>query len=259
MAPPTYHLSYVILLDLRQRFAARHRHRRDRAARQLPADHHRHQRPITHTTTATLTIPAPPDFSLAASPATQTVNAGGSGAYTVAVGSLSGFTGTVALSLTGLPGPVGTATFNPAVIAAAGSSQLTIATAATAPPGSYPLTITGTSGSTTHTGQLTLVVNPRDFTLAAGPSPITVSRGQTASYTVSVAAVGGFTGTVSLSVTGLPTKATATFSANPVGVPATSVLRVRTTTLTPRGTYTIRITGSSGSLVHQVTVTLIVR
>jgi hypothetical protein len=215
--------------------------------------------PTTRTTTAMLVIPAPPDFSLAATPATQNVNAGGSAAYTVAVGSLNGFAGTVALSLTGLPGPVGTATFNPAVLAAAGSSQLTIATAATAPPGSYPLTITGTSGSTTHTGQLTLVVNPRDFTLAAGPSPVTVSRGQTASYTVTVAAVGAFTGTVSLSVTGLPARTTAAFSANPVGVPGTSVLRIRTTALTARGTYTVRITGTNGSLVHQVTVTLTVR
>jgi hypothetical protein len=200
-----------------------------------------------------------PDFTVAVSPASVSTPAGGNASYTVWVAGVNGFAGDVALSLTGLPASVGTATFSPAVIAPAGNSQLTIATATTAPPGSYPLTVTGSSGSTTRTSLITLVVNPRDVTLSVSPTSITVSRGQTASYTVTVSAVGGFTGTVSLSATGLPARATATFSANPVGVPGTSVLRIRTTSLTARGTFTVQITGTSGSLLHQVTVTLTVR
>jgi uncharacterized membrane protein len=154
---------------------------------------------------------------------------------------------------------VGTASFSPAVVTAAGGAQLTVATQATAPPGAYPLTVTGTSDPTTHSATITLMITARDFTLSASPSSVTVSRGQTASYTVSVGSVGGFTGNVSLSVTGLPAGASATFSPNPVGPPGSSTLRVRTTSSTPRGTFTIRVTGTGGSLVHEVGVTLTVR
>jgi subtilisin family serine protease len=213
----------------------------------------------SRSTFATLVIPAPPDFTLAVAPASRAVPAGDSATYTVTVGALNGFTGNVALSLTGLPPGVGTASFSPAVVTAAGGAQLTVATQATAPPGAYPLTVTGTSDPTTHSATITLMITARDFTLSASPSSVTVSRGQTASYTVSVGSVGGFTGNVSLSVTGLPAGASATFSPNPVGPPGSSTLRVRTTSSTPRGTFTIRVTGTGGSLVHEVGVTLTVR
>ncbi|WP_460492581.1 S8 family serine peptidase [Dactylosporangium cerinum] len=208
---------------------------------------------------ATLVVPAPPDFTVAAAPASRTVPAGDTTTYTVTVGTLNGFTGNVALSLTGLPGSVGSSAFNPTSVAGVGSSQLTITTPATAPPGTYPLVVTGTSGSLSHTATVMLTVTARDFTLSASPSTVTVSRGQTASYTVSVGSVGGFTGSVSLSVTGLPAGASATFSTNPVGTPGSSTLRVRTTSSTPRAAFTIRVIGTAGALVHQVPVTLTVR
>ena len=208
---------------------------------------------------ATLVVPPPPDFTVAAAPASRTVPAGDTTTYTVTVGTLNGFTGNVALSLTGLPGSVGLSAFNPTSVAGAGSSQLTITTPATAPPGTYPLAVTGTSGSLSHTATVMLTVTARDFTLSASPSTVTVSRGQTASYTVSVGSVGGFTGSVSLSVTGLPAGAFATFSTNPVGTPGSSTLRVRTTSSTPRAAFTIRVIGTAGALVHQVPVTLTVR
>jgi subtilisin family serine protease len=208
---------------------------------------------------ATLVIPAPPNFTLAASPASRTVPAGDPTTYTATVGALNGFTGNVALSVSGLPAGVGSATFAPASVAGAGGSQLTITTLATAPPGTYSLSVTGTSGSLSHTAAVTLTVTARDFTLAASPSSATVSRGQTASYTVSIGSVNGFTGAVSLSVTGLPVGATGTFGTNPLGAPGSSTLRVRTVSSTPRGTFTIMVTGTAGALVHQLPLTLTVR
>ena len=140
-----------------------------------------------------------------------------------------------------------------------GSSQLAVTTVASAPAGSYPLTIIGSSGPKSHSVSVTLVVTVRDFSLGSSPSTITVYRGQTASYAVSVSSLGGFSGSVSLSVSGLPAGSFASFTTNPVTAPGTSTLRVRTTGSTSRGTFTIRITGKSGSLLHQTTVTLIVR
>jgi uncharacterized membrane protein len=212
-----------------------------------------------HSAAATLVVTAPPDFSLSAAPTSQNVVAGAGATYTAGVASLNGFAGDVALSLTGLPSGVGAASFSPQVIAGAGSSQLTVATLPTAPGGTYPLTITGTAGGVTHTVAVTLVVSARDFALSVSPSSVTISRGQSAKYTVGVSVAGGSVGNVSLTVAGLPAGTTAVFSPNPVGSPGSSTLTVKTTSSTRRGTYTLRITGTSGSLVHKATATLTVR
>jgi hypothetical protein len=147
----------------------------------------------SHSALASLVVPAPPDFAVGVTPASRTVAAGAGTTYTVGVSSLNGFSGDVALSLGGLPASVGSASFTPATVAGAGSSQLAITTSAAAPAGSYPLTVSGTSGSTTHSVSATLVVTgPPDFSLTTSPSSVTVWRGQSASYTVTVSPVNGF-------------------------------------------------------------------
>jgi hypothetical protein len=213
----------------------------------------------THSATATLVVPAPPDFTLSAAPSPQTVNAGVTANYAVSLGSLNGFTGDVALSLGGLSPAIGTATFVPAVVSTTGTSQLTVATSPAASDGAYQLTVTGTSGAITHTVTVSLTVRKRDFTLSVKPSSIAVTRGQTASYSVAVGSVAGFVGNVTLSVSGVPSSSIVSWSANPIAAPGSPTLRVRTTGSTVRGTFTVRVTGKSGTLVHPVSVTLIVR
>src|SRR5262249_13722293 len=154
---------------------------------------------------------------------------------------------------------VGTASFTPQVIAGAGSSQLTVTTLPAAPGGTYPLTITGTAGGVTHTVAVTLVISARDFALSVTPSSVTISRGKSAKYTVGVSVAGGSAGNISLTAAGLPAGTTAVFSPNPVGSPGSSALTVKTTSSARRGTYPLRITGTSGSLVHEATATLTVR
>ena len=68
----------------------------------------------------------------------------------------------------------------------------------------------------------------------------------------------GFTGDVSLTLSGL-SETQASWSISPTVLTGSSTLTVRTTSSTPRGTYTLRVTGTSGSLVHQATARLIVR
>jgi hypothetical protein len=215
-----------------------------------------------HTAAVALVVPAPPDFSLGVTPSSRSVVAGSGTSYTVGVGSLDGFADNVALSLSGLPASVGTGVFSPQAVAGAGSAQLTVTTSATAPPGTYPLTVTGTSGSLLHSAQVTLVVSappPPDFGLSVSPSSRTVFHGGSTTYTVTVSSLNGFAGSVNLSLTGLGSGTTATFAPSSVVAPGTSKLTVKAGGKAVRGTFTLTVTGQSGSTTHQASMTLIVR
>jgi hypothetical protein len=200
-----------------------------------------------------------PDFAVSASPASQSVTQGNSTTYTATVTPTGGFTGSVSLSISGLPaGAAGT--FNPASLTS-GNSTLTVTTSSTTPTGSFPITITGTSGTTTHSASVTLVITAPvvgDFSVTAAPASQTVTAGTGTSYTATVTGSGGFASVVAFSASGLPTGASASFSPASVTGSASSTMSLTTSTSTPAGTYTLTITGTSGSLVHSTTVTLIV-
>ena len=102
-------------------------------------------------------IGAIPDFAMSATPASQTLTAGNGVSYTITTSSLNGFSGSVAMSLSGAPSGV-TASFSPAAVIGSGSSVLTITSASSTPAGTYTLTITGLSGSLQHTATVSLTV-----------------------------------------------------------------------------------------------------
>ena len=95
------------------------------------------------------------DFSMSASPTTRTVIRASSTTYTVTITPSDGFTASVGLSVNGLPGAT-TATFSPNP--ATSSSTLSVQTSRSTPTGTYPLTISGTSGNLTRTTSATLQV-----------------------------------------------------------------------------------------------------
>ena len=200
---------------------------------------------------------ATPDYSLSASPSSQTVAPGAGTSYTVTVTPSGGFNGTVNFGVSGLPAGAG-ASFNPASVNTSGSSTMSITTSTTTPIGSYLLTITGTSGSLSHTTSVTLVVTNAnaDFVLSATPSTQSVSRNASTTYTVKVTTSGGFNGTIGFTVSGLPSGATASFNPPTVTAPGTTTMTV--TAGRTRGTFPLTITGTSGSLSHTTSVSLTV-
>src|SRR5499427_10254405 len=153
-----------------------------------------------------------PDFSLSATPNSLTITQGTMGTSTISVNPVNGFGGSVSLSVSGLPSGV-TASFNPT--SATSASTLTLTAASTAATGTVTLTITGVSGTLTHTTTLTLTVNAPavpDFSLSASPNSLTVSQGNAGTSTITINPVNGFSGSVSLSVSGLPSGVTASFN-----------------------------------------------
>lgn len=94
------------------------------------------------------------------------------------------------------------------------------------------------------------------FTLGVSPDSRSVSAGASTTYSVVVSPSGGFSGSVTFSASGLPAGATASFS--PTSSTSSSTLSVQTSASTPAGSYTLAITGTSGSLVQSATATLVV-
>lgn len=107
--------------------------------------------------TAKVSTPAA-DFSLTSTPATVTLTAGGSGQQiSVEATAINGFTGAVAIAISGLPAGV---TASPATLTLTpGTAQNTTLTAAASAAAATPtITLTGTSGALSHSATLALTV-----------------------------------------------------------------------------------------------------
>lgn len=98
---------------------------------------------VTHTNFVTLVVG---NYSLSATPSSQTVSAGNSITYSITVATNAGFSGIVSFGVANLPANTSVG-FSPSTLSGAGNSMLTINTAINTPAGSYTLTLNGTNGS----------------------------------------------------------------------------------------------------------------
>ena len=94
------------------------------------------------------------------------------------------------------------------------------------------------------------------FTLTAAPSSLSIALSSSGTSTITVVPGGGFTGSVTLAASGLPSGVTAGFSPNPTTT--TSTLTLTVSASAALGTSTVTITGTSGSLTATTTVSLTV-
>lgn len=214
---------------------------------------------VTHQYHLTLIVNRPTDFQLVASPTSRTVVRGTATSFTLSVVSKLGFTGTADLVLEGGNGQV-TGSLDASSVAADGTTTLTVNTAPDTNPGIVWFKITATSGSIVKATRVSVNVTlPPDFYLSATPATQTIRRGENATYGVTVNPQRGFNQTVNLSVSGLPSGATATFEPATLPGSGSTQLTVATAPETPAGTYTLTISGANTALVRTRTVRLVVR
>jgi hypothetical protein len=178
---------------------------------------------LSHQTSITLNIA---DFNISATASITTVLAGSQTSSTITITPLGGFTSTVTLSFNVSSSGL-TCSLNPSNITSPGTSSLSCGGSI----GKYRVTITGVSGTLTHS---TIVgVTVQDFTISVGPQNVIPG---TATIPVTITSINGFSGNVSLSSCcltsndGLPGSGI-TFSFNP-----------STVTPTPNGTITSMMT-----------------
>jgi len=95
-----------------------------------------------------------------------------------------------------------------------------------------------------------------NFSLSATAlSPTSISAGSSTTTTVTVTPNNGFTGTVTLSCSGLPTGVTCS-AANVSGGSGTAQITIQTSPSTPAATSTVTIQGKSGGVTESTTVSL---
>ncbi len=219
----------------------------------------------THSLTVTVQVT---DFTVTASPSTIAPPFGvTSGSSTITVTGLNGFTGTVTLTLQ--PSSGLTASIAPTTItlnSGTTSGTATLQVSATQ-SGTYTVIVTGSSPSfQSRSTKVTVIIQVSDFKISASPNFFTGTsqNGKNKfSSTISITSVGSFSGTVNLSATSSPnSKVSLSFSATSVTVPSggkvTSTLFISIGPHATAGTYTITVTGTSGSITHTTTITVII-
>ena len=198
-----------------------------------------------------------PSLSLTSSVASLTAPAASSETLIVSA-TQSGLSSPVAFSVAGLPTGV-TAAFSPATLSSSGSSTLKITTASSVKAGTYPLTITATGGGLTSKVTVLLVIPSSTFTLTPSAPAISVTQGNTGQLTVSITPQNGFSSSVALSVSGLPTGVTGVFSSPSVsGNAGSSPLTVTVPAATSAGSYPLTISATGGGITKTASVTLVV-
>jgi hypothetical protein len=202
-----------------------------------------------YTLTGPVALSAPPGSQVQANLTfTSTYSYGGQVSATCAVASLSAAQCTIA------PNPVTISGGSPA----AATATISVPNNAASGPYSVNITSQDISGEPTNSLTIPLTVT-QDFTIGSIASA-TTTPGQSANYNFSVSPVGSsFTNPITLSCSNLPSGAQCSFTPNPVtpGTSAASVaLTIATASTSPTGTYSVLITGASGSLSHSIGTSL---
>lgn len=123
------------------------------------------------------------------------------------------------------------------------------------------------SGSASGAGGGSASAAKADFTIAAQPGSTTIQQGKSGTYTVTVAAVGGFAGSVSLSASATPSGVSGTLTPSSLTLgsasQATSTFSISVAKTAPLGSYTLTLTGTYGSgkgaIAHSTAVGLTVQ
>jgi VCBS repeat protein/Big-like domain-containing protein len=157
--------------------------------------------------------PPVPGFTLAGT-AIGISSPGATGTSTVTITPTGGFTGTVALTCAVTGSPAGAADMPTCSVTAPAAilgkapvtATLTIHTQPATTPGTYPVTVTATSGGITNTTNVMVtILPPPNFTLSSTAVNI-ASPGASGTSTLTITPSNGFTGTVAVTcaVTGSP-------------------------------------------------------
>ncbi len=133
-----------------------------------------------------------------------------------------------------------------------GVGTVTGASVNVSPASTTTYTLTASNSAGNATAAATVTVNPApSFTLSSSPASLNVTAGTSASASIAINPMGGFSGAVTLTVTGAPGGITSTFTPNPATSSSNLVLQV--TPSVAQGTYPLVVHGTFPGLSEQTT------
>ncbi|MYS22152.1 Carbohydrate binding domain-containing protein [Streptomyces sp. DvalAA-14] len=130
------------------------------------------------------------DFSLSVSPGSGSAAQGGSASTTVSTAVAAGSAESVSLSAAGAPSGVGVA-FSPASVTSGGTSMLKATVGSSVPAGTYPITVTGSASTGSHSATYTLTVTGTTGGGGGGGGPLANAGFETGSLSPWTCASGG--------------------------------------------------------------------
>ncbi|HYR78301.1 MAG TPA: SBBP repeat-containing protein [Pyrinomonadaceae bacterium] len=151
---------------------------------------------------------------------------------------------------------------NPIALDSSSNAYITGYTSSTNFPVGSPMQTANSGSQDVFIAKISDASSASDYSLSVTPNSRTVSPGGGTTYTVTATPAGGFTGTISLSVSGISSDSTSSFSPPTIAIndasAKSSTLTITTTGATPPGTYSVTVTTTSGNLQHSASVQLIV-
>jgi uncharacterized membrane protein len=183
---------------------------------------------------------------------------GGSFPIQVGVNRSKDFKDPVNLGLVGLPSGI-TAQFSRTALTASSPAVLTITAGNDATPGSFTISVVGTSGTVQASQSIAITVQKVDYLLFGLPAVQVVLAGKNASYDIFVGSPSSVSSSFSLSVSGLPPGVSAGFQPATVNKSGHANLTVNTANATPTGQYAFTVKATSGATIVQTTLKLSVR
>lgn len=207
-----------------------------------------------------------PDFALDATPQPSwIIHLGQSAKFNLNLTSMNAFSGGVSLasqllnSSLAYPPALSLSQNNVQVPSGgSGTGAVTLSTSASTGLGLYLFTVTGTSNSVSHGATLAVYVIAPDYTILSTPSNLTIGIGASKTSTITVEALGLFSGTVNFSSSSSSQLVQTSLDHSSVtltpSVPeVNSTLTVAATPFSlPGSGYSVSVTGNSGMLQHSV-------
>ena len=211
---------------------------------------------LVHAVSVLLTVtPSPQDFSLSATPSAISLQAGGvTQQIALSLTGIQGFTSPVTVTLNGVPSDI-TANLFGSSLNPGTTEQITFSAARDAAVNPSIITLTGTSGSFTHTLPVVISVTAAaDFTLSASPEEITLQEGGSTQFSILAFASNGFSAAVSVAISGLPHGVSANPSVFSLDVDVPQTIAVTASSTAALGSSNVTMTGNANQSTHTTVI-----
>jgi YVTN family beta-propeller protein len=192
------------------------------------------------------------DFALVPASNTLSVPRGSNASFVITINSLAGYWAVnVSAVIIGQNLNVGVSpssiSIGPGV---PGQSTITIDLSSLNAIANYTLTITGTSGTWSHSANI--LIRIVDFSISTSSARLTIQPGSSASMLVTASSLNGFSGTTSLVVASAPAGLSCNLDVTSITLTASAYSLL--TCAGQAGNYTVVVTGTSRPLVHSIVI-----